>query len=222
MWVLGGWNDSCLNDVWSSADGIHWTEATDSASWPRRSEFGCSELGDSIRILGGANDTGYFNDAWVSPDGVNWTCASDSASTAWSARAGLAALTFDNRVWVLGGGAAGVDFDDVWCADGRSLGVIGKARNEPAPVSCVVHPSPFRSSVQASYFLPRTGLVRAVVCNSVGREVKLLAAEAQAAGLHHMAWNGQDGQGHSAPGGVYFLRLVSGGRTLSEKIVKVD
>ncbi len=68
MWVIGGiggnnpyrWN--FLTDVWYSADGKEWTEATENAGFPPRYEFTTATFNDRLWVIGGT--TG--NDVWYS------------------------------------------------------------------------------------------------------------------------------------------------------------
>jgi len=89
IWVMGGYNpgvvkgDTYLEDVWSSADGETWTEATGSAPWMGRRGLASVVFddgsGEAIYVIGGFavnEETGYreyTNDVWRSTDGAAWT-----------------------------------------------------------------------------------------------------------------------------------------------------
>ena len=136
LWVLGGLEDDdgdgdldSKNDVWFSEDGASWTQATSSASWSIRSWHSSVVFDDKLWVLGGVfdddddGDRDGKNDVWFSEDGASWTQATSDA--AWSARGTHSSVVFDNKLWVLGGGAHdGDDFNlknDVWfSADGAS------------------------------------------------------------------------------------------------------
>lgn len=70
MWLLGGSVSSASsgpqNDVWSSSDGITWTEVFPAAKWPRRAEHTSVTFADSIWVLGGGNFRARvsYNDVW--------------------------------------------------------------------------------------------------------------------------------------------------------------
>lgn len=56
IWVIGGsGNDplSTYSDVWSSRDGINWTEVASTTPWAGRKTFGTAVFKNSIWILGG-------------------------------------------------------------------------------------------------------------------------------------------------------------------------
>ncbi|MCX7047238.1 MAG: FG-GAP-like repeat-containing protein, partial [Candidatus Sumerlaeota bacterium] len=118
LWVLGGGSNfggslSIKNDVWHSANGVDWTQASAAAPWTGRQQFGCVAYNEKLWVLGGElGYLSYVNDVWASPDGANWTQVRDHAE--WSARAALAAFVKDERMWVVGGSAHPVYGGDVW------------------------------------------------------------------------------------------------------------
>lgn len=114
MWIMGGWANgrlagaSASNQVWCSADGAKWQQATAAAAWSPRLGAGGTVHNGKMWILGGVEQ--YFfgtkkdllNDVWSSADGVRWEPATRNAP--WAPRAFHAALAFDNKLWVMGGG----------------------------------------------------------------------------------------------------------------------
>ncbi len=127
MWFMGGWTNgrlpghSASNQVWSSTDGVQWNQTTKSAGWSPRLAAGLVEFQDKMWILGGStnyyfgDETDVTNDVWSSPDGKTWTQATDHAG--WSPRAYHAALAFDNKLWIFGGGNYVPEYEannDVW------------------------------------------------------------------------------------------------------------
>jgi len=122
IWVLGGFDGSnYLNDVWCSADGVNWTQATANAQWAARYGHTSVVLDNDIWVLGGPQ-----NDVWYSADGESWTKATDSAG--WSARIWHASVVFDSKVWVLGGKGSS-PWNDVWYSSGLA------APAAPTPIS---------------------------------------------------------------------------------------
>ena len=54
------------NDVWSSSDGITWTEETPAAAWSARDSHSSVVFGGYIWVLGGSDGSNsYLNDVWV-------------------------------------------------------------------------------------------------------------------------------------------------------------
>jgi hypothetical protein len=102
IWVIGGFEFQADNDVWSSADGVNWTEITADASWSERAGH-CSVVFDNkMWILGGqGNDWYYKDDVWSSTDGLNWNL--ETASPGWDDRLDHAVIVYDNEMWVISG-----------------------------------------------------------------------------------------------------------------------
>lgn len=117
LWVLGGQGSSNrLNDVWSSSDGITWTQEVSSAPWSARNGHAVVSFNDKLWVIGGRSNSGYLNDVWSSPDGVNWTQV--TASSPWQARASHEVVVHDNKLWVMGGSG---NLNDVWSSpDGET------------------------------------------------------------------------------------------------------
>ncbi len=124
MWVLGGLKDyyngtdkDLLNDVWFSADGKNWTQATAQAPWAPRAYHGAIVLNNRMWVMGGGNyRPGWlgYNDVWSSSDGKNWTKATDHAP--WSPRIWFSMVDYRGRMWVLGGWSdkPSKNWNDVW------------------------------------------------------------------------------------------------------------
>lgn len=89
LWVMGGYypgmvsGDTYLEDVWSSSDGITWTQETASAPWLGRRGHASIVFddgsGEAMYVIGGFvvnENTGYReyrNDVWRSTNGADWT-----------------------------------------------------------------------------------------------------------------------------------------------------
>jgi hypothetical protein len=95
--------------------------------------------------------------------------------------------------------------------------------SQAVPGALVLHPSrpnPFNPSTTISFDLPNAGAVTVRIYDGSGRLVRTLADAATfPAGTHSMPWDGLDQRGQGAPSGVYLIKLGSGSRLLTEKIV---
>jgi hypothetical protein len=118
MWVMGGGNYvpeyAAYNDVWSSTDGVHWTEETAAAAWPARLWFSAVSYRDRMWVLGGWSKTPVernWGDVWYSPDGRNWTRL--TAGQIWRERHEHSAYVWRDRIWVAGGHAKPLS-SEVW------------------------------------------------------------------------------------------------------------
>jgi len=132
MWLLGGWNPGdkvnfpkiCNSEVWSSPDGLNWTEVNEQAPWEGRHTAGWVVHRDRLWVVGGdCNQHHYQNDVWNSSDGVTWTKVCDNVP--WGDRALQFAYAFKGKVWVMGGqtmpgfvaGPGEAFYNDVWCSE---------------------------------------------------------------------------------------------------------
>ena len=117
LWAMGGGSGGApLNDVYSSPDGINWTEATASAQWSGRTYFATVVHDNLLWVLGGASAPGgvftLMNDVWYSADGATWTRAPANAD--WPGRTRLKVVSFDGKIWVVGGYDGDTRYRDVW------------------------------------------------------------------------------------------------------------
>lgn len=96
LFLMGGWRETSLHDVWRmDADG-RWTLLVDAAPWEARAWFslvsfdsrtsGDVQLGPRLWVLGGGlvgkgvEKMYPFSDAWYTRNGLEWTAASSSAT----------------------------------------------------------------------------------------------------------------------------------------------
>ena len=68
---------------------------------------------------------------------------------------------------------------------------------------------------------PRTGPVDLSVFDIQGRLVATPFRGNVEAGEHAVTWNGENRRGQPVPSGAYFVRLVTRGKTVRLKIVKL-
>ena len=108
MWVVSG------AQVWSSADGARWAQASASAPFGGRAKPAVVVHGGRIWLLGGSAaraegtarerlypDQTTFNDVWSSADGAAWDLV--AAHAPWAERCWAQAVSFDGRIWLTGG-----------------------------------------------------------------------------------------------------------------------
>lgn len=128
LWSIGGsrMDSGTTNEIWRTADGINWTQVTPDA--PVFSERDSHELvvfNDRLWVIGGRD---FFdgsnglaslkNDVWSSADGVAWQ---SHGAADFSPRANFATAVFNDRLWIIGGGAGSGGVNDVWSsADGET------------------------------------------------------------------------------------------------------
>ena len=112
IWVIGGISNvsasTRLNDVWSSPDGITWTQATDNAGFPARGNHSSVVFSNRIWVIGGSSGG---NDVWSSTDGTNWTEVTNAA--AFGNRSFHSSVVHAEKIWLIGGFNAAYQ-NDVW------------------------------------------------------------------------------------------------------------
>ncbi len=134
LWLFGGADQvnsdfttaHKLNDVWSSDDGLDWTQVTASAPWSPREGARVVVLDDAMYMVGAEG----MADVWRSTDGFTWTQVAESVP--WGPRFGYAVNAFDGRMWVLGGYPSEPKdaLNDVWYS---TDGAKWTAQTEHAP-----------------------------------------------------------------------------------------
>ena len=133
MWLLGGFYGGLKNDVWSSIDGVAWTELTQVAPFSARNGHTSSVFKDKLWIIGGWSEGEAKNDVLFSEDGINWTEAIKNAP--FSGRFGHTTVVFKNKLWVIAGTAdddTAIHDNDVWYSED---GVNWTAATANAPFS---------------------------------------------------------------------------------------
>lgn len=117
MWVFGGGNYlpkyAGHNDVWSSADGVQWTQVTDHAPWPPRIWFSPVVYRNRMWLMGGWSNhpSKNWNDVWHTADGADWKEL--KTETIWSPRHETSAYVLADKMWLVGGNAWPL-VNDVW------------------------------------------------------------------------------------------------------------
>jgi leucine-zipper-like transcriptional regulator 1 len=127
MWLIGGFNttNDYLNDVWSSTNGVSWTNVLpdltggSSTQFIGRTTHTSLVYNNAMWVIGGANGLlgGYLNDVWTSTNGSVWTqTASGASANIFPARDSHASVVFNNTMWVIGGVNGTGFLNDVWAS----------------------------------------------------------------------------------------------------------
>lgn len=135
LWLFGGAagvtetgdGADLLNDVWSSEDGVEWTQVTATAAWAPRQYPKVLVFDDAMYLIGSDGQA----DIWRSTDGAEWEQVSEEA--AFLGRFGYGAGVLGGKLWVYGG-CVGEDCrdarNDVWSS---ADGVTWTQETENAP-----------------------------------------------------------------------------------------
>jgi hypothetical protein len=81
------------------------------------------------------------------------------------------------------------------------------------------YPNPFNSSVNIPFALPSESHVKITIYDILGRQTAVLVDQNISAGKHSVHWNGRSMNDITSPSGIYFLRMVAGSFTQTQKII---
>jgi hypothetical protein len=107
LWLLGGGTYDTpqeprrkfFNDVWSTADGVHWQCHLANAPWEPRQYHDVAVFDGKLWVLEGFQGANR-NDVWYSPDGSNWY---EVPNTPWAPRHASSAFVHDGALWLVVG-----------------------------------------------------------------------------------------------------------------------
>lgn len=83
------------------------------------------------------------------------------------------------------------------------------------------YPNPFNPFTTIEYSIPNTGTVVLKIFDVKGRLLRTLVNEIKTVGEHRALWDGRDVSGALVASGIYFVRLETGGKFLSRKVVLI-
>jgi len=111
LYVMGGQDavGNYINDVWSTTDGLAWTQILLHAPWGGRADFELLLFGNVIYLaggqgvpsLGGAPDVGLWHDVWTTTNGTAWVQQTPAAP--WIGRRRFGFYSVGSTLYVLGG-----------------------------------------------------------------------------------------------------------------------
>jgi len=193
IWVMGGAGVGVyMNDVWYSSDGVNWTNATLSAPWSTRCNAAVVVYNGKLWLLGGyfwdGTKTNYLNDVWSSEDGVNWTLENEHAG--WAGR-DCYAVTFNDRIYVLGGQSAGLALvNDVWYMEESATPIKAEMKaglSEQVSIKNVVRNNS-DGSIRISYALKSGSQTDISIFNLQGKSIAKVNQGFKNAGSHEAVW----------------------------------
>jgi hypothetical protein len=93
-----------------------WRNDQSEGPWSARGNHNTFVLNDRIWILNGSSRSVFNRSVWSSSDGTVWTEEVDGTSERlpWPDRHTAAAVVYDGRAWMIGGGFGGGAYSDVW------------------------------------------------------------------------------------------------------------
>ena len=81
------------------------------------------------------------------------------------------------------------------------------------------YPNPFNPDTKIRFSTPAAGHVSLIVYNALGQKVKTLFDRELSTGHHEVNWDAKDNDGQHVSSGVYLIRLSSGGRQMTRKMM---
>ena len=130
----------------------------------------------------------------------------------------LRMLSYEFVILEQNGTACEFGLDDIYWEAGTVTGVAppGGAPGTAALLTSV--PNPFDASTELRFALPAPARYEIAVFDAAGKRVTEFGGIGRA-GANAVTWNGCDDHGRHASPGVYYYRLLSGGRSASRKVV---
>jgi len=118
------------------------------------------------------------------------------------------------RIFVIG-----VDSTDVYVLRDVEVGVAEKPVHISPTASSGLQVQMTSGGFDLSYSIASSCRVDLSIHDQLGREVRQLVGEEQAAGRHSVTWDGRDQSGNRVPAGVYFIQLRSPALNDEQKVV---
>jgi len=91
---------------------------------------------------------------------------------------------------------------------------ITEDSEKPLKLSISAYPNPFNPATLITYSIPQSGKVSLKVFDLLGRQVALLEEEIKSSGTHQIPFRGDD-----LASGIYLVRMESGSKTESVKVI---
>jgi hypothetical protein len=133
----------------------------------------------------------------------------------------LRMLSYEFVILEQAGTACEFALDDIYWESGTFTGVEPPGTLPGAAALMPGSPNPFRSTTELRFELSVTAPYELAVFDVAGKRVSTFRGIGRA-GKNAVRWNGRDDQGRKAGAGVYYYRLVSGGRAESRKVVLLN
>lgn len=190
----------------SGSNGLY--RSTDGGTWNLAGLNGINVL--SLGLNGNNLFAGTENGVYLSTNnGTNWIIKNQGFSSV----PHIEAILISNNYLY-----AGTYGESVWK---RSLSEIIGIRNISTEIPSKYslsqnYPNPFNPATNIRFEIPKSGNIKLVVFDALGREVETLVNEKQAAGTYEATFNALQ-----YPSGVYFYRITSEGYSETKKMILI-
>ncbi len=130
----------------------------------------------------------------------------------------LRMLSYEFVILEENGTACEFALDDIYWESGSFTAVGGPGIKPRAATQLTSAPNPFQSTTELRFELATTNPYEISLFDAAGKRVTGFRGIGRA-GANAVRWNGRDDQGRNASPGVYYYRLVSGGKSENQKVV---
>jgi hypothetical protein len=148
----------------------------------------------------------------------NWGQVSIPVSELRGLAIDLRMLSYEFVILEESGTACEFALDDIYWESGTFAGLDGPGTPQRPAALLTSQPNPFFASTEMRFELASASPYELAVFDAAGARVTAFHGIGRA-GVNSVRWNGRDDQGRGARPGVYYYRLVSGGRSESRKVV---
>lgn len=101
-------------------------------------------------------------------------------------------------------------------------GITPNDPQNPLPeraLSLSAYPNPFNPDIKIEFYLPSDGEVNLHIFNIKGQKVQTIVSKTLEKGLHQYTFNGKDEQQKNLSSGIYFVKILTKEKTISQKII---
>lgn len=81
------------------------------------------------------------------------------------------------------------------------------------------YPNPFNPSTTIDYFLSRPSHISLIIYNLLGEKIKTLLNGYHNSGSYSAVWDGKNESGLSSGSGIYLYQMISGGRSVTKRMI---
>lgn len=84
------------------------------------------------------------------------------------------------------------------------------------------YPNPFSENTTIAFNMPEKAYVLLEIYNSNGQLIKTLVNKQLEAGNHKIVWNRTDNEGLKTMNGIYFYKMLTSGKSVTEKMIVIN
>jgi hypothetical protein len=81
------------------------------------------------------------------------------------------------------------------------------------------YPNPFNPTTTINFSIPKSGLVKLIIYNMLGQQIRTLVDKVVNIGNMSATWDGKDSRGMTVSSGIYLYRLTAGSFTAAHKMI---